>query len=198
MRKRWVMGSLAVAVLGLAGMRAADLALRRAKAWGASLPMADEPKAERVGWKSTVVSQPAYGESALLPMTGPFVEGAPPTTGDRAAVPVPDDPMGAVDSFLRRSRQEADESIKALTQEAEALKSRLQKVEEALGRWQAVAGALNQDGKMRWRREPEAEISPQLEPVTAPKAIEVPAPSMEPLPALPAEAVPPPGIPETK
>jgi hypothetical protein len=50
--------------------------------------------------------------------------------------------MQAVEAFVQRNRKEADEAIKALTQERDSLRARLQKVEAALGRWKAVAGAL--------------------------------------------------------
>ena len=175
MRRRWMVGSLAVAVLGLAGTRAVTLAQRPAKVWVPPGPMPSAPKAV-----------PASTESDPLPMM--TTEGA-----TRSADPVVDDPMGAVDSFLQRSRKEADDSIKALTQEAEALRTRLQKVEAALGRWQAVSGALNQDGKLRWRG-PEPESAPQLEPVNAPKEVPAPAPVGEQtaeLPAIPPAATPP-------
>jgi hypothetical protein len=55
-----------------------------------------------------------------------------------------DDPIQAVEAFVQRNRKEADEAIKALTQERDSLRARLQKVEAALGRWKAVAGALEQ------------------------------------------------------
>jgi hypothetical protein len=55
-----------------------------------------------------------------------------------------DDPMQAVKAFVQRNRKEADEAIKTLTQERDSLRERLQKVEAALGRWKAVAGALEQ------------------------------------------------------
>ena len=174
MRKQWMIGSLAVAVLGLAGMRAVTLAQRPAKVWVPAGPMPYASKAE-----------PAPTESNLLPMAAQ--EGAA-----RSADPVVDDPMGTVDSFLQRSRKEADDSIKALTQEAEALRSRLQKVEAALGRWQAVSGALNQDGKLRWRG-PEPESASQLEPVSTPKEVPTLAPVGEQsaeMPAIPPAATP--------
>jgi hypothetical protein len=60
------------------------------------------------------------------------------------AVPATDDPMQAVEAFVQRNRKEADEAIKTLTQERDSLRARLQKVEAALGRWKAVAGALEQ------------------------------------------------------
>ena len=50
--------------------------------------------------------------------------------------------MQAVEAFVQRNRKEADEAIKALTKEQDSLRARLQKVEAALGRWNAVAGAL--------------------------------------------------------
>jgi hypothetical protein len=52
--------------------------------------------------------------------------------------------MQAVEAFVQRNRKEADEAIKALTQERDSLRARLQKVEAALGRWKVVASALEQ------------------------------------------------------
>ena len=76
-----------------------------------------------------------------LPPTGPVV---PETLPPQSLTPAPtaDDPVETVEQFVERSRQEADEAIKALTQERDDLRVRLQKVETALQRWQQVAEAL--------------------------------------------------------
>jgi hypothetical protein len=55
------------------------------------------------------------------------------------------DPMIDIETFLDRNRKEADAAILALSEESEALRNRLQKVEAALDRWQSVANALNQE-----------------------------------------------------
>jgi hypothetical protein len=52
--------------------------------------------------------------------------------------------MQTVEEFVLRSRKEAEDSINALTREAETLRARLQKVEAALERWKAVERALKE------------------------------------------------------
>jgi hypothetical protein len=92
----------------------------------------------------------AQGPPELSPLPLPPSEEAkaadapslPGTAELPPAVVTTDDPMQAVEAFLQRNRKEADEAIKALTQERDSLRARLQKVEAALGRWKAVAGAL--------------------------------------------------------
>jgi hypothetical protein len=76
-----------------------------------------------------------------LPPVGPVVpETLPPQPLPPSAATA--DPVETVEQFVERSRQEADEAIKALTQEREALRAQLQKVETALQRWHQVAEAL--------------------------------------------------------
>jgi hypothetical protein len=82
---------------------------------------------------------PPTEESKAPPEQIGFTPDAPPLPGA-----APDDPMQDVEAFVQRNRKEADEAIKALTQERDSLRARLQKVETALGRWKAVAGALEQ------------------------------------------------------
>jgi hypothetical protein len=53
--------------------------------------------------------------------------------------------MQAVEAFVERTRKEADDSIKALTREADTLRGRLLKVEAALERWKAVAQSLKRE-----------------------------------------------------
>ena len=63
-------------------------------------------------------------------------------------IPLPaavEDPMANVDTFLQANQKVADDSINTLTREAESLRTRLRKVEAALGRWQGVAKALQQE-----------------------------------------------------
>jgi hypothetical protein len=88
-----------------------------------------------------------------------------------------DDPMGAVETFLDRNRKEAENSIQTLNQEAEALRTRLQKVEAALARWQDVSKALKAEGTT-----PQSQpTATQLEPI--PASAEQPA--MKPEPTAP-------------
>ena len=71
---------------------------------------------------------------ALPSETAPATPTMPPTAEA--------DPIQAVETFVQRNRQQADESIKALNAEADRLRDRLAKVEAALARWQGVADAL--------------------------------------------------------
>jgi len=68
--------------------------------------------------------------------------------------------MQTVEAFVLRSRREAEESIEALTKEAETLRARLQKVEAALERWKAVRDGLIQGAAVDVKAEPQ-----QLEPI---------------------------------
>jgi hypothetical protein len=95
-----------------------------------------------------------------------------------------EDPMVAVETFLRRNRKEAEDSIQALSREAEALRARLSKVEAALARWQSVAGALNPGQKWGQPDRP-PEQGPEPPPIdTAPRPEggpqTVPEPSLTP------------------
>src|SRR4051794_30673321 len=89
---------------------------------------------------------PPTEESKALPEQVGFTPDAPPLPGTAVLPPTAttDDSMQAVEAFVQRNRKEADEAIKTLTQERDSLRERLQKVEAALGRWKAVAGALEQ------------------------------------------------------
>jgi hypothetical protein len=120
------------------------------------------------------------GEPAFPPPIG-IIQGVPADASLPSPIdPATEDPMAAVEEFLQRSRREADEKIKALTQEAETLHVRLTKVEAALGRWKAVADSL---GQGQLGREVRGAVEPpplhaidsvppslieQLEPVTPP------------------------------
>ena len=123
----------------------------------------------------------------------------PPGPWNARRNPIAEDPMAEVDSFLDRNRKEADEAIKSLSAEAETLKARLQKVEAALARWQAVAGALNEGnpslveptpgpaGRVPWRQ-------PELAPAPT-QDVEGPPPGQRPVPAPVEER--PPSLPES-
>ena len=118
------------------------------------------------------------------------------------------DPMKAVESFLTRNRKEADDSIKALTSEAEVLRGRLQKVEAALARWEAVAGSLNQvsgesaglptpekGSRMRWKQAEQDAVLPKVvEPSLPPPGVIGPANPIDPPPLLPDPAAPDPQL----
>ncbi len=113
-----------------------------------------------------------------------------------------DDPVEAVEAFVRRNAKEADESIKALTQEAEALRGRLSKVEAALAKWQAVSRALQPTPPAAASEPPTAApelthipkdgpLSPPGDsavPPTVPPA--EPCPSPDSLPSVPSSPVP--------
>lgn len=56
-----------------------------------------------------------------------------------------EDPLQAANSYITKTRQEAEASVKALRDEASALRERLKKVESALGRWESLLSALESD-----------------------------------------------------
>jgi hypothetical protein len=126
---------------------------------------------------------PAPSEQGTLPVIAsnpaptPPSSSAQPTPSSSIAPSPGDDPMGAVETFLDRNRKEAENSIQTLNQEAEALRTRLQKVEAALARWQDVSKALKAEGTT-----PQSQpTTTQLEPI--PASAEQPA--MKPEPASP-------------
>lgn len=196
MFRRGIVGLLAVLVAILACSVAVSRAQRSATAYGSP------------ALRGPAVIQEKHEKASPLPVertSNRRTEPAEPAAGD--------DPMADVDSFLTRNRKEADDSIKALTREAEALRARLQKVEEALARWQAVSGALNQEadpdttgppskpGPRIWRRQPLPEsrsTPPPALPVREPLR-QPPPPSTDPGPGdlPPANEGPPPApVPE--
>jgi hypothetical protein len=137
MQRRGIVGTVAVLlVLALAG-RVATLAQKPDRpAPSISMQIPTDPKETRTkAWRSAGDPPP---NAAYEPPGLPRANGADPLL---------DDPMRAVDTFLHRNQKEAADSIKALSQEAEALRARLQKVETALGRWKGLAEALDQQAR---------------------------------------------------
>lgn len=94
--------------------------------------------------------------------------------------------MKVVESFVERNRKEAEDSIKALSKEAEELRARLKKVEAALERWQAVSRAL--------AGEPEGAVveSTPAAPSGLSTTVEASPADLAPAPSPPVE-IPPPG-----
>ena len=192
MRKRWMVGLIAMAVLGFAGGRALQAQRPHEGHPKPLLSMPSEAKeATPKGWRASADAQAKAGDNLPPPLPADFGVGQPapaaiPTAGPAAA----EDPMVAVDTFLQRNLKEADDSIKALSHEAETLRARLQKVETALARWQVVAGSLGESTKTS---EPNpAPQSATLEiPANAPTTT---APASEPpsIPSVPPLAVAPP------
>jgi hypothetical protein len=131
--------------------------------------------------------------SPLTLPADPGPNGPPPSNLPPAELPQAgpaDDPMQAVEAFVERSRKEADDSIKALTREAETLRARLQKVEAALERWKGVAEGLKQEPRRAavelppqpvaadaLKEEPRrADVEPPRQPVEGPARTIAPAP----------------------
>jgi hypothetical protein len=186
MLKRGIIGLIAVVVAILAGSMAVTMAQKTAPGHRAPRQPVDEPL-------------PLPGERRV----------------DAAEAVAGDDPMAAVDSFLDRNRKEADDSIKALSREAEALRARLQKVEAALARWQTVSAALSQGlaptangpastpgPPIRWKQRPQApDLPPPLprEEPAVPPGIALPEPGPDGPPPLSEVPLPgpvaPPGVP---
>jgi hypothetical protein len=98
------------------------------------------------------------------------------------------DPEAAAASFVERSTKEADDAIKTLSKEAEALRARLEKVETGLARWQAVKNALeSQTGSKQTRRRSPA---PEATPVRQPSPVDPPRDAVAPPRVTPAPAFP--------
>jgi hypothetical protein len=144
--RRWML-AVVVTSLGLVG-GVSVLAQRSEEApVGPSLPPPPAEAAPPVASPPPVDTSPT--RESLPPVAPGSAELPPPVPQEsprsvqRAAGIPGDDPMEAVEAFVVRNRNEADESIKALTKEAETLRARLAKVEAALERWKGVAEALD-------------------------------------------------------
>ncbi|WP_435005094.1 hypothetical protein P12x_002985 [Tundrisphaera lichenicola] len=169
MRMRWMAGLVGASAVILA--TAATLAQR---------PMSPAPtplnSVETKRWRSS-------NDPLVLEVNGPTSELAGPV-----------DPMEVVEAFLDRNRKEADESIRALNEEAEALRARLAKVEAALGRWQSIAGALQVEVREAPAPPGPEPAAAQLDPIEPPPAL-APAPVEEAKPELPPDSPLPPTLP---
>lgn len=192
MRKRWLAGLAGASIMAFGAVILVQQVKGREQTL---LAFQDRGVAKTKPWRSPADPHTKDAPSTLLPtITDPVSASA------KEPSEVADDPVGTVESFLQRNRKEADDSIKSLTQEAEMLRARLQKVEAALGRWQAIAGALNQEPK----KPSEADPTPVSKPEAGPENPHaVGAPSSEPPsqvkpqesspvpPSLPADPPPP-------
>jgi hypothetical protein len=162
MRKRWMVG-LVVVLLAILGCRAVTLA-QKSKPIAPVFAGPRDPQPEPKRW--TGRAKVAVQED--VPPPGPTDPLAVPGEARAADPSANDDPMAAVDTFLDRNRKEAEESIKALSREAEALKARLQKVEAALARWQGVSNALNTN-QIQPAVAPNQDPGPQIHPIPSPE-----------------------------
>jgi hypothetical protein len=177
MRIRWMVAGL-VGASALALGTAASLAQKPGAPPRILTASPDQPKR----WRSPALAQIQHGGNSL-PEVRPEPPGPVPIEAAPVAAPDPGDPMNAVESFLQRNRREADDSIKALTQEAEALRARLARVEAALGRWQAVSAALNVEPKPPQPAAVEKAMEPgEVRPAAGPPDPALPIP-VEPAPA---------------
>jgi hypothetical protein len=94
-----------------------------------------------------------------------------------------DDPEKAAREFIEKNQKIAESELNALRKEADTLRARLQKVESAIRRWDAVSQALKQTagiGAMaegKWKSEvlsggqalPAVDIPENLEPIDTKK-----------------------------
>lgn len=117
----------------------------------------------------------------VAPRGGPSDDLSPTPIPPRAEA----DPEQAAQEFVEKNQKVAEANLAALKKEAEALQSRLRKVEAAIRRWEAVAHALKQsegvvskiDGS--WKAEPSlnrvrmpiVDEPSELEPIPPPKSI---------------------------
>ncbi len=213
MRKRWLAGT--VAVLALVGGAATSAQRSWRKPPLAKItpprpcplptamevaPIAQLAALQDLPGGEVSTGLPAMPADAPLPLPGapadPTIPAFPPSAEPETAAGV--DPLRDVEAFVRRGRKEADDSIVALTREAERLKARLAKVEAALARWQGVSNALAPDA------DPAVIVSepghvlnePALDPAGNARpdpASSIPAPDSQPSPAriIPAPEVAP-------
>lgn len=152
-------------IIGIAGIAigAATLAQQPAR-------LGKEPALPSI--KTELDSPPPARDGQLPPIDQPA---SPPVDVIReVSTKVPQrDPMEAVETFLERNRKEANDAIRDLTQEANDLRKRLERVEAALARWKVVSDALNTE------KAPATDVIP-------PQAPSEEAPAAEPKPEDPA------------
>jgi hypothetical protein len=140
-RTVWIMASVALTV-GAIALIAPSSRLWAQKPGGGSPVEASPPQPTEKSADLPPVS-PVAETPSILPIGRPLPpakERAPETNLPSA------DPEAAAVAFVERSQKEADEAIRALGKEAEALRSRLQKVEAGLARWESVKEALADHG----------------------------------------------------
>ncbi len=96
--------------------------------------LADAPAA------ASAVSVPSAPLAAASGLTVPSPLPAAPAESQSA--PPSDDPEQAARTFVERNQREAEEHLKALTDEAQQLRARLAKLESGIKKWQALVTAL--------------------------------------------------------
>jgi hypothetical protein len=135
---------------------------------------------------------------AETPPTAPGASSPPPFggTGPRVDVVEPggtgteraDDPEKEAGAYVEKTRREATAAVKALRDEAEALRARLKKVEAGLRRWEALLSALDPEGHWEKAEHVTAEGSPPVQ--AAEPAVLEPVPSDVPPPTPPSSLPP--------
>jgi len=143
-------------------------------------PALPGPKQEIAGKES--LPPPPIAPLASLAQAPPAIEPVPAATEKPPSLPEPiakaeglnlhdgvasghDDPEKAAQSFVERNQKEAEAHLKALTTEAEQLRSRLAKLDSGIKKWQNLLTAL----KAAQQGQPlaAAEEPGNLEPIAA-------------------------------
>jgi hypothetical protein len=109
---------------------------------GGVVVLAQKPEPESDSKPLPAPTVEAPPQDAIGIAQEPALEVAVPQVRAQEAVRPPDDPMQEVEQFVTQNRKRAEDSIKSLSQEAETLRARLQKVEAAIERWKALEEAL--------------------------------------------------------
>jgi hypothetical protein len=167
-----------------------------------------EPSAAPANLPPPVIPGDAVASSLSTPADTRTVPPATPASEPAAS---PDDnPEKAAQSFVERNQKEAEEHLKALTAEADQLRTRLARLESGIKRWQVLVNALRSAQGVAAADEPSTlEPVPQTSPggpradkkVKWTSANPAPAPATatatepQPLPAQPGAATEPPSDP---
>ena len=113
------------------------------------------PAAEEFKAASTIPPSVSPASAPLVP-SPENRKTAPPTSAREVLTPIaskPSTPMGLADpeqaarEFIVKGKKLAEDELGSLKKEAESLRTRLQKVEMAIARWEAVSQGLNQSDK---------------------------------------------------
>ena len=189
MRRRWRTATAFLALVGCSALAGAlinsklavrprpVLMVRPVAAWPQGRP---EPKAAIRRAPRVVAGSTAEDLDSSLVMQSPRTDGpALPTVdvstmilsrsdqpGKLAPPAAKADPVEAVETFVKANRDQAEATIRDLNAEADQLRARLARVEDALARWQALAEALKAGST--GMPPPEIELAPISDPGQAP------------------------------
>ncbi len=147
-------------------------------------PSADQPSKPSNAGLKTEIPNPHPSELEAIPEP-PVPKPVNPPAADALTAPSPtplrapfeldpnhglaapaenDDPEKTVQAFVAQNRKVAQAQLKSLKDEAEKLRSRLQRVEAGIKRWEALLTALEKSGAIAAVESPKAPRAPATRP----------------------------------